>query len=80
MEIKSKYIECSCKSLEHLIRISYDNEDTIYYLEYRLYNNIKEYFKNVWRAITNQQRSYVIDTILEKEEMIKICNFVSENN
>lgn len=44
-----KYIDCSCHSLEHLIRISWDDEYEDLFLEYHL--SMYPWYLRLWKAL-----------------------------
>lgn len=83
MSLKHKYLDCSCSLLNHVIRITYFEDDLDQlYLEIVISNY--PWYKRLWIGISyilglNIRRSYYTEeTVLDKNKIIELRDFLNE--
>ena len=87
--MESRIFECTCKSYDHLMRVSFDKEDEYFYFEYKLckfpkneetnfFKKIKTYFKNILNSIKGNPNWFVAETLLDVKEIRKLNKFIEK--
>lgn len=78
---KKEYFECSCSSMDHLVRFMYMEDDGELFMDYhlRLYSNV---FKRIWYAIcyilnATPNESIWDEVVFDNEEIDKLYDLLT---